>query len=133
MKKIATLTIGILLSGVLLAQVPYEVDKTLKVVDGVEKEVTSTLTNITFKILSDLDHLKIVFENEDFDIKVKPKKLDIVKYERTEGGIGGLTIYTCNSEEMGDVIIESELLTMTGKIKFDRDRDGVYEETLILN
>jgi hypothetical protein len=133
MKKLLIVTIGILLSGVLSAQVPFDVEKTIKVENGAEREVISEMTNVSFKLLSSLDHIKIVLENREFDFVFKSKKLDIVKYETPGEGIGGLTIYTCESKELGNVIIEEELYTMTGKIKFDRDRDGEYEEILVLH
>jgi hypothetical protein len=133
MKKILTVTFAILLTGSLFAQVPFQVDKTLKVIDGVETEVVSDLTNVTFKMLSDLDHAKIVFENRDADIKVRSKKLNITNYQKKGDGLGGLRIYTMESAELGNVIVEEELYTMTGKIKIDRNRDGIYEEIFLLN
>lgn len=133
MKKLLTLIIGILLSGVLSAQMPFNVEKTIKIKDGVEKEVISDLTNVSIKLSSNTDFIRLVSENRNFGIKIRSKKIEIVDYEKRGDGIGGLRIYTCESKELGNILIEEELYSMTGKIKFDRDRNGEYEEILVLN
>ena len=135
MKKILTLTSGILLSGILLSQVPFEVEKELNVSkDGDTTEVISNITNVgfIFKSKAKDSFVKLILENRDFGVKVNTKKIKLVKYETPGEGLGGLTVYTCESEELGNVVIEEELQTMTGKIKFDRNRDGIFEEILVL-
>lgn len=134
MKKFAVVLIGILLSTSMNAQVPFSVDKKLNVTNSDTVEVVSDLTNISyvFKSRPKVSTIRIIVENRDFGIKVSSRKMDVVNYERVGEGIGGLTIYTCESEDLGSVVIEEELYSMTGRIKYDRDRDGVFEEIFVL-
>jgi hypothetical protein len=81
---------------------------------------------------SNTDYMTITSENRDFGVKVKSKKMLIVDYKKSGEGIGGLRVYTCNSKDLGNILIEEELTTMTGKVMYDRDRDGTYEEIYVL-
>ena len=93
----------------------------------------SDLTHISIKLTSSLKAIKLILKNEDVGVKIATKKMKIVSIEKKGEGIGGLRIYQCESNALGNVVIEEELYTMTGKVKIDRDKDGEYEEVFILH
>ena len=132
MKKVLALTIGILIVSTSFAQVPFDVDKKLHVSGNDTVQVESDATNISVKMSSDTKHLKLVVENRDHGVKVKSKKMLITNYKKPGAGIGGKRIYTCKDTNLGHVEIEEELVSMTGLLKIDRDKDGVYEEIFVL-
>ena len=78
MKKLLTVSIGILLMSNLFAQTPYKVDKTLELVGGELTEVENYLTNITPRLSATGKFVKIVIENRDLKVIERLKKLTVV-------------------------------------------------------
>jgi len=72
MKKVCLIITGILLTVSISAQTSFKVEKKFVVVDGVESEIESDLTHISF-ILKSKPHnsfVKIIVENRDFGINL---------------------------------------------------------------
>ena len=128
MKKLLTLTIGILLTSILFAQTPFTVDKVLKIENGDTITSYSQFDELGIKLKNSKAYgdIQLIFENSEVNLKKKTtiKVVDSKYFDRDD------TKYICYSEDLGNIEIRHNFLT--GYIKFDKDEDGEFEEIFVL-
>ena len=136
MKKIAAVTIGVLLIGSLFSQTTFSVYEKLIIQDGDTVTVESDLTDVSFKRRG-VDKIMLTLENRKNNIETKVKHKLVSLYteflEYTRGGGYMETEDTCHGKinEIGRVIIHDND-PYNGSIKIDRDMDGTFEEIYVL-
>ena len=135
MKKIAAVTIGIILSLSFFGQTRFSVYEKLIIQDGDTITVESDLTDISFKLKGDKIILTLENRKNNIETKVKHKLVSLYTefLEDTRGGGYMETEDTCHGKinEIGRVIIHDND-PYNGSIKIDRDMDGTFEEIYIL-
>jgi len=134
MKKLTLVFIGIILSLNSFSQAPFQVKEDLRI-DGKDTiSVCLEITDVSTKLKNN-NKIKLTFENPSFGYKQKEvveiKDIDYSNHKYFYD-VSSKTIYYCYNDFLGDVIVEEELGTMTGKISLDENQDGKIDRILVL-
>jgi len=134
MKKLTLVLIGIILSLNSFSQTPLQVKEDLRINGKDTISVCLEITDVYIKLKNN-DKIKLTFENPSFGYKHK-EVVEIKDYDNSSKknfyDVLSKTIYYCYNDSLGDVIIEEELGTMTGKISLDENHDGKIDRILVL-
>lgn len=131
MKKLTLVLIGIILSATSFSQSPFDVKEDIYIENGDSTSVCLDITKVYIKTKVNGD-LVLRFENPRLGIYQR-EVVKVLSYEKLGEGIGSLRIYKCYNKQLGNIIVEEELETMTGKIILDEDDDGVFDRVFVLN
>ena len=130
MKKLLTLTIGILLLGNLVAQIPLKVYKTLEIKNGDTTEVNESFTHVIIKSRRNTVTLSLEAREPAIDLKVKLDKFKLRELD-SESFSKWDRKQICDNKKLGDIEIRHNWLH--GYIKIDSNKDGKADKLILLS